>query len=180
MNKLTLVVLAVILFPAVARGQDTPLADVALGYSHFHIVKGFTIPTDGGYSSGAFNFNEWFGVVTDVGAYRSHGPSLPNVETYAFGPRFSYRKLDRIVPFAEALFGGTRFSTAVGGIPGTSTGNHSAFAFGGGADVLLGRSRRLAVRPEVEYFGVRVNGLTLNNVRLSLGIVFRFGKSSRP
>lgn len=176
MNKLALVVLAVILFPAIARAQDTPIADVTLGYSHFHIVKGFTIPTDGGYGSSAFNLNEWFGVVADVGAYRSHGPSLPNVETYAFGPRFSFRKLDRIVPFAEALFGGTHFSTAVGGVPGTSTGNHSAFAFGGGADVLLGRSRRVAVRPEVEYFGVPVNGITLNNVRLSLGIVFRFGK----
>lgn len=110
MNKLALVVLAVI--PAIARAQDTPVADVTLGYSYFYIVKGFTIPTDGGYGSSAFNLNEWFGVVADVGAYRSHRPSLPNVETYAFGLRFSFRELDRIVPFAEALFGATHFSTS--------------------------------------------------------------------
>ena len=61
------------------------------------------------------------------------------------GPRFSYRKLNGLVPFAQALFGGSHFSASSGGI--TGGGNEFAFGLGGGADLGLGSSRKFGLRP---------------------------------
>lgn len=147
-----------------------------MGYSHLQIIKGFTISMNGASGSVAFNANDWFGVVGDVGVYHgSPGGVGLTGETYTFGPRLSYRKSDRVVPFAQALFGGSHFSASFSGISG-SAGNHFAFGFGGGADVALGRSGKVALRPQVEYFGLPLNGSVISNVRLSVGIVYRIGK----
>jgi outer membrane immunogenic protein len=131
---------------------------------------------DGGSGSAAFNANDWFGVVGDLGVYRNEPCCVDLTSTtYTFGPRFSYRKLGRVVPFAQALFGGSNFSTSFNGVSG-SQGNHFAYSIGGGFDVALGGSGKVALRPQGDYFGMRVNGSVLSNVRLSLGIVFRIGK----
>jgi outer membrane immunogenic protein len=176
MHKLIWSAFALSLLATVSHAQDTPAAEVAFGYSHFHIIKGLTIGMDGGSGSAAFNANDWFGVVGDLGVYRSEPCCVDlTATTYTFGPRFSYRKSDRFVPFAQALFGGSNFSTTFNGVTG-SGGNHFTFGLGGGFDVVLGRSGRVALRPQGDYFGVRANGSTINNVRLSLGIVFRLGK----
>jgi len=176
MNKLLWSAFTFLLLAAVSHAQDTPAAEVAAGYSHFHIIKGLTIGMDGGSASAAFNANDWFGVVGDLGVYHSEPCCVDlTATTYTFGPRFSYRKLDRVVPFAQALFGGSNFSTTFNGVTG-SGGNHFAYGIGGGLDITLGRSGKAALRPQGDYFGVRVNGSTINNVRLSLGIVFRLGK----
>jgi hypothetical protein len=91
----------------VARAQDTPVAEVAAGYSGFYVVKGFTFYANGGSSSVSVNANHWLGLVGDVGAYRApSGVNSLTAETYTFGPRFSYRHLDRLVPFAQVLVGG--------------------------------------------------------------------------
>ena len=166
---------ALLLLATAARAQEIPTADFAAGYAHFHIVTGFTIATDGASGSLAWNVNRWLGVAGDLGAYRgSFGTGL-TVATYTSGPRVSYRKANRATPFAQALVGGAHFSSAVGGVP-NSTGDHFAFAFGGGIDIALGRSGRFALRPEGEYFGWRANGSTVNDVRLGIGIAYRIGR----
>jgi len=176
MKKLLWAATAALLFATVSNAQGTPAAEVTFGYSHFHIIKGLTIGMDGGGGSAAFNLNDWFGVAGDLGVYRSE-PCCQNLTatTYTFGPRFSYRKIGRFVPFAQALLGGSNFSTSYNGVSG-SGGNHFTFGLGGGLDVALGRSGKVALRPQGEYFGVRVNGSTISNARLSLAIVFRLGK----
>jgi outer membrane immunogenic protein len=175
-KKLLWAATAVLLFATVSRAQGTPAAEVAVGYSHFQIIKGLTIAMDGGSGSAAFNANDWFGVVGDLGVYRNEPCCVDlTATTYMFGPRFSYRKSDRVVPFGQAIFGGSNFSTTFNGVSG-SGGNHFAFGIGGGFDVVLGRSGKVVLRTQGEYFGVRVNGSVLSNVRLSLGIVFRIGK----
>ena len=177
MKKLLWAATAVLLFAPVSRAQGTPAAEVAVGYSHLQIIKGLTIAMDGGSGSAAFNANDWFGVVGDLGVYRSE-PCCQDftVTTYTFGPRFSYRKLGRFVPFAQALFGGSNFSATFNSVTG-SGGTHFAYSVGAGFDIALGRSGKIALRPQGDYFGARVNGSTLNNVRLSIGIVFRLGKT---
>jgi len=94
------------------------------------------------------------------------------------GPRFSYRKSKRLVPFAHALLGVTRehedstillpdFSLRV---KNTDTG--FAMALGGGLDV--GLSRRVALRLfQVDYSLTHVV-FTRHNARGSVGLVFRF------
>jgi hypothetical protein len=111
----------------------------------------------------------------DFGGYVGHIPQSFTGETYTFGPRFSYRMLDdRIVPFAEALFGGSHFSTSTGGI--TGGGNEFTFALGGGAEIGLGSSRKFALRLGADYVGIRSSGSTTPSLRLSAGIVYRIGK----
>jgi outer membrane immunogenic protein len=171
--KFTFVVFAIFFLTAFLHAQDTPVADVAVEYSPLYILKGLTIWMNGGSGSMAVNANEWFGVAADFGGYVGHIPQSLTGETYTFGPRFSYRKLDRVVPFAQALFGGSHFSESSGGITGGGT--QFTFALGGGADVGLGGSRKFAVRLEGDYFGIRSSGSTTPSVRLSAGIVYRIG-----
>jgi len=169
---------AALIFPflaAVSHAQETPQGDVFVGYSHFHIVKGFTIPMEGGSSSLGVNINDWLGLVGDVGVYGSHGQGF-SARTYTFGPRFSYRKLDRrFTPFAQALIGGTTFTAAFGGAP-DAKGSHFTYSFGVGADIGLGTSGKVALRPQADYFGVQFSNQQIGNIRLSIGVVFRFGK----
>ena len=153
----------------VSWAQETPVADVAGGYSLLYVVKGFTLAMNGGSSSMAVNANDWLGVVGDFGAYRGSAASL-TVETYTAGPRFSYRKKGRFVPFAQALLGGSHASM-VSGFTGL---NSFVFGGGAGADIGLGRAGRFAVRPQLEYLGFRASGITTNSTRFTLGLVFHF------
>jgi hypothetical protein len=174
LKNVTTAVLAIFFFATFSRAQATPAADVAVGYSPLYILKGYTIWMNGGSGSVAVNGNQWFGVAGDFGGYVGHIPQSLTGETYVFGPRFSYRRLDRLVPFAQALFGGSHFSESSGGITGGGT--QFTFALGGGGDFGLGRSRKFALRLQGGYFGIRSSGSTTPSVRLSVGISYRIGK----
>jgi hypothetical protein len=173
LKKFTFAICAVSLLATLSRAQDTPAADVTVKYSPLYILKGYTIWMNGGSGTVAFNANRWFGVAGDFGVYDGHVPETLTGETYTFGPRFSYRKLPRVVPFAQALFGGSHFSESTGGITGGGT--QFTFAIGGGGDVGLGGSQRFALRLEGDYFGIRSSGATTPAMRLSAGIAYRFG-----
>jgi hypothetical protein len=140
-----------------------------LRFIFIRVNKGYTIWMNGGSGSFALNANHWFGVAGDFGGYLGHIPQSLTGETYIFGPRFSYRQLDAVVPFAQALL----FSESSGGITGGRT--QFTFALGGGADIGLGSSRKFAVRLEGDYFGIRSSGSTTPSLRLSAGIVYRIG-----
>ena len=175
MKKLMTATIAFLVLAAIAHAQDTPVADVAFGYSTVYVVKGFTFFMQGGSSSAAVNVNNWLGVVGDFGAYHApSGVSSLVAETYVGGPRFSYCRWDRLVPFGQVLVGGLHSSAVATGF--TDASNALAFGVGGGADLVLDRGERVALRPQLEYLGFRANGSTTNNVRLSVGIVFRIGK----
>lgn len=174
MSRIMSTALVLLLLAAVAQAQDTPQADVAAEFSGLYIIKGYTIWMGGGSASAAFNINDWLGVAGDFGGYVGHVPESFTGETYMAGPRFSYRKSATFVPFAQALFGGSHFSQSTGGI--TGGGNEFAFNLGGGADFVLRRNHRFALRPQFEYVGIRSSGSTTPAVRLSIGLVYRIGK----
>ena len=175
MSKVVLASLAFALAPLVSQAQDMPKADVSAGYSFLFVAKGFTLSMNGGESAVAVNVNRWLGIVSDLGVY-SGSPGIPGLigETYTSGPRFSYRRWNRLVPFAQAVIGGAHANTTNGGFLGT----HRAFAFGGGAggDLGLDRAGRFALRGQMDLLDFRVNGNNTGTVRLSAGIVFRIGK----
>ena len=174
MKKLVLTALAFALLPLASRAQDTPKADIAVGYSQLLVVRGISLLMNGGSGSVALNFNNWLGAVGDFGVYDgSPGAVGLTAESYTLGPRFSYRKSDRFIPFAQVLVGGQHASAVSGGFNGL---NAFASAAGGGADIRLGSGGGVALRPQVEYFGFHANRGTTNTVRLSVGIVFRIGK----
>src|SRR5579864_3137137 len=173
LRKFIFAIFAITVLAAFLQAQDTPVADIRVGYSPLYILKGYTIWMNGGSGSVAFNANRWFGVAADFGAYVGHIPQSFTGETYLAGPRFSYRKRSGFVPFAQALFGGSHFSTSTGGISGG--GNEFAFALGGGTDLGLGTSQKFGLRLESEYVGIRSSGSTTSSLRLSAGIVYRIG-----
>jgi hypothetical protein len=154
--------------------QTTPAADVAVAYSPLYIVIQM-VKALGGSASVAVNVNQWFGVAGDFGGYVGHIPQILAGETYMAGPRFSYRKLNNVTPYAQALFGGSHFSESTGGI--TGGGNEFNFALGGGADIGLGASRKFALRLGADFVGIHSSGSITPAVRFNFGIVYRIGHS---
>ena len=166
MKKLMMVAFVGAFLATVARGQETPVADVAVGYSLIQVISGSSISTaNGGNGSTAVNFNRWLGAAGDFGLYHASPIKGLAAGTYTFGPRFSYRHWTRLTPFAEVLLGGVRYSA-----------NGFVFGTGGGVDIALDTSARFALRQEVEYFGFHANGGMTNTVRVGIGIVFRIGR----
>jgi outer membrane immunogenic protein len=176
MKKLTLAVFIFSVLTTVAHAQDTPVADVAVGYGFIEVPQGFTFMMHGGSGSVALNVNNWLGMVGDFGAYHAHPGVSLTTETYTFGPRFSYRAWDRFTPFAQILVGGQHASAVTTGF--TNASNAFALAAGGGFDIGLDRAGRFALRPQMEYFGFRANGTMTTTARVSIGVVFRIGKKA--
>jgi len=97
--------------------------------------------------------------------------------SYQFGPRYSFTRSRRFVPFAQALLGGATLLSG-SGVLTTSTGTASAFAMtlGGGLDIRLSRHFTLRAA-EVDYFYTRFpNGVNdhENNLRVAAGLSYRF------
>ncbi len=190
--------LGVMAIPAAAQ-ETPPKAEAFLGYSYVRAnpdasgVSSFNL--HGGIGSLTYNVTDSLGLVADFGGYRVgniNGVDVDgNVFTYLFGPRFTYRRSNRVTPFVQVLFGGARGSAQVAGTPGSQ--NAFAMTAGGGLDVKV--NRYAAVRLiQAEYLLTRFDepndGVCIlivpppagciatrsqNNVRLSTGIVFRFG-----
>jgi hypothetical protein len=168
MKKTTWLVLGILMFTGAGSAQETPRADISIGYSYFRAGLSSGVNQQGGSVSVAGNVNRWFGVVGDFGAYHASpfGSSL-NTYTFLVGPRFSARNPSRVTPFAQVLIGGAHLNG--------SSGSTTPFAVSAGGGVDLHVSRRLALRPQLDYLALRANGSTLNSARASLSLVFQFG-----
>jgi opacity protein-like surface antigen len=192
---------------SVGAGSVTPKVELFLGYSFLRNVPASAgnrlAYLHGGSTSVALNLNRHLGLVADFGGFHADrfGPNAPpiggvvdasgNVFTYMFGPRLSLRH-DWLTPFVQALFGGVHAGnvtlngcSGIGCAPLPSE-NSFAMTAGGGLDVKL--SRRVALRLfQAEYLMTRFADPTSsagqtarqNDVRLSAGIVLRFG-GGRP
>ncbi len=92
-------IIALLLLAAISHAQVTPQADLSFEYSHLFIATSSNINMDGGSFSGAYNINEWVGLVGDLGVYQGSqaGAGLTAI-TYMFGMRISYRRPERVVP----------------------------------------------------------------------------------
>jgi len=161
---------------------------------------------NGGSTSLAVNFNRHLGLVADFGGFNDSqfrligNPSKDvdasgTVFTYLLGPRLSFRSHERITPFVQALFGGIHASevTLSSGSSGCSGAgctplpaeNTFAMTAGGGLDLKV--RNHLAIRLiQAEYlmtnFDDRNTGKSAfqNDMRLSSGLVFRFGGNPAP
>jgi len=189
-HRIVLIVLFFFFAGSHAMAQDTPKVELFGGYSYVRTnlvtPQGCCFNMNGGSGSVAFNANNWFGIAADVGGYHTGNVNSSGLDltviSYLFGPRFSYRKGERFTPFAQALVGGghaggTLYTGTSSTGPGVGPNNAFAMTAGGGLDVKLGP--HVAVRlVQAEYFFARfLNGKNdrQNNLRVSAGIVFRFG-----
>jgi hypothetical protein len=171
-KKVSLAALALMFVTSVATAQNFPVAEVAVGYSMIDVVKGPTQIASGGNGSIAFNFSPWLAAVGDLGVY-SASPNLTAI-TYTAGPKLSYFHWDRVVPFAQVLFGGAHASSSASNYTGAT--NAYALGAGGGADFALDRSQRFVLQPQLAYFRFGTIGSGTDAIRLSVSIVFRIPK----
>jgi len=174
-------------FSTVVRAQQsqafTPRFEASADYSFIRANAGNSnggFNLNGGSGSFAYNFTDRFSGLADFGAYRFSGlPAGLNstMYTYLFGPRISLRKPGHVTPFGHLLLGGGRLNASSGGVDAGENG--FAMVAGGGVDI--GFRPHMAIRPiQAEYLLTRfpsVNGASAeqNDMRLSAGIVFRFG-----
>lgn len=175
MKKAVLTALASAILSAFSFAQDIPQGDVAAGYSFLFLPKGFTLSLNGGNTSAALNVKPWLGVVGDFGVYDGSS-GIPGLigETYLFGPRFSYRKWNRLTPFAQGLIGGAHANNNSNGFLVAS--NAFAAGGGGGGDLALDRAGRFALRGQMDLLNFHASGVNTGALRLSSGIVFRLGR----
>lgn len=162
---------------------------------------------NGGGGAFKVNLNQYIGILADLQGYGSnkndftippntlfpgggHGTASGNLFTYLFGPQVKIRA-HGIHPFGQLLFGaahsnvyGNAFKQicqpAAGAcsFKGAPAGDAFAMAFGGGADIPLGK--RVEFRPaEIDYLLTRFTNqfanTNQNNFRYSGGFVFNFG-----
>jgi opacity protein-like surface antigen len=190
------------------RNLGTPKVELFLGYSYLRAVPTLAdgnrmVWLNGGSASIAFNLNRYLGLVGDFGGFRDSevrlnvGNSNSVVDsdgtayTYLFGPRVSFRNHTRLTPFVQALFGGMRASEVTlsscnsGACTLLPSENKFAMTAGGGLDI--GVSRHVAIRlVQAEYLMTRFENLetganaSQSDMRLSAGVVFRFGGNRGP
>jgi outer membrane protein OmpA-like peptidoglycan-associated protein/opacity protein-like surface antigen len=186
------------------QNMGTPRAELFAGYSYLRAVPAPAdgnrlVWMNGGSTSLAYNLNRYLGIVGDFGAYtnseiRFQGGYVGTVDvdnanvgafSYLFGPRISFRNHGRITPFVQALFGGMHANEVTLSHCTTNcmllpSENAFAWTAGGGLDIKV--RRHFAIRLiQAEYLMTRFQdystGTTAsqNDMRLSSGIVFRFG-----
>jgi opacity protein-like surface antigen len=157
--------------------EDTPKADLFLGYSLLRYNSAQTIPAfsaNGGIGTFAWNFNQHFAVEAELGGY--HNGNVNNFQfdstsfSYLFGPRVSLGRHKRIDPYVHILFGGQDFHTSIAassilivnplGNVTLSDGRYKtsqntfAMAVGGGLDIRL--TKRFTLRPvQFDYYMTR-------------------------
>jgi hypothetical protein len=170
-----------LLAAGLANAQVPTSGNVFVGYSYFNTPEyGSTsrASLNGGEASIEGKVFPFVGIVADFGGYNGSG-SAPAIcpgscvvtgvgtheYSFLFGPRISI-SVGKVRPFAEALFGAGRFSSAA------SSQNSFANAVGGGIDYKV--IRPLALRFEGDFVQTRFFSTTQNSARVSTGIVLRF------
>ncbi len=174
--------LAVIFVLGVAgSAQDFTKAEVFVGYSYLNIDQnvGPRANANGFDVSASGNFNRRFGLETDFSAYFQQlrdGGGNAGTFSYMAGPRINFtRRHHAIDPLFVHLQLG--FQHLIGNDFGSSVSDTAiAAALGGGLEWKF--SRHFALRPSVDYFLTHYT-INQNNLRISVGLVYRFGASAK-
>jgi hypothetical protein len=170
-----------------ASAQEPPKVDISAGYTYIYanvVVTGQGISLNGASGSVAYNYNKWVGFVFDIGTYYASnaagtGQTL-GVTTYLFGPRFSWRKNEKVTPFGQVLLGGGYAGGTLytGGASPLGAQNSFAMTAGGGLDWKVQPS--ISVRlVQAEYLRTQFNNgvnFNQNNFRFTAGVVLHIGK----
>ena len=174
MKRFVWVFPAILILCAAAQAQDVPRVEISGGYSFLDAnLGGPTFHLNGGYASATEDLNSWFGGRVEFNGYAGtlSGTSV-TAQTIMYDPVFSYRRFDRITPYANVGLGAIHGSVGYLGI------SKSVFRFaltaGGGVDFNV--NTRTAIRVQADYLMSTFLGLRQDNLLISTGLVFRFGK----
>jgi outer membrane protein OmpA-like peptidoglycan-associated protein len=99
--------------------QDTPRAEVFLGYTYTRVNSATNVPAfsaNGGGGQFVYNIGRWIGAVADIGAVHNGNIGGYHLDTtltnFLFGPRIPIRVSNRVTPYFQTLFGGVYGSTS--------------------------------------------------------------------
>jgi hypothetical protein len=183
------------IWPAGGKPQSTPPAgEVFGGISYVRANADVTDFDLGGLEGSATGYvNRFLGVEADFTVYRDKlinpvpfapgntGPHATRA-SFLFGPHFAYRGKPHLNPFAHVLLGGA-YGRSWDFLPSVDLvrNTHGAFAvaLGGGLDVKATRFLWIRVI-QVDYLRVTYPEDPQNNLRMSFGVVLRFGNQSKP
>ena len=158
-----------------ATPGNTPQIEVFGGYSYaLADFSNDSVHLNGWNFSLTENVNSWFGGTADFsGHYAQPSNTNVNAHMFLFGPTFALRRSRSITPFSHVLLGGILASRGYIGVSEPVT--RFAAAFGGGVDLQV--HDKVAIRLfQADYFLTPFFGLRQDNLRVSGGIVFRFGR----
>ena len=179
--------------PAHAGMAEDSKMELFAGYSYLHsntVFNGQSVHFHGASFSGTFHLNSWFGVVGDVGVYHAGNVDSQfslNVSSFQAGPQIRLPNWHRLTPYAQFLVGGghaggTLYTSSLGaGLAPIGTNNSFLYTVGGGVDYRL--TNRIGIRIaqaeylHSEFLNGSVTGHVQNNLRLSTGVIFKFGGS---
>lgn len=167
MKRLFYLSLGLLVFAIPSRAQSS--ADASVGYSYFRFGNSGGINQNGVSGSVAYKPIPYLGIVGDFGGYHaSPGGVSANTYTFLFGPRIIMHNPTKVTPFVQFLAGAAHLTQGNGG--GSVT--DFSFSVGGGVDVQV--LPHVAVRPQLDYVGIRDSGSTVNCTRVSVSAVVRF------
>ncbi len=173
MKRLVIIVLLIVLCSGIfAMAQEDRRGEIFGGYQYASWQAGSSISNRvsiHGWDAGvAAYLTPNFAIAGDLGGIYK---DPLGVYTFMGGPRFHFGR--KVSPFIEGLFGGTKFARTLPDGSSLSSETFFSFAFGGGIDVQA--TNRIAIRViRLDYHGIRAGGTTVNNVRITPGIVFTF------
>ena len=166
MKRLFLLSLAMSIFALPSQAQSV---DASVGYSYFRLGGSGGLNQNGISGSVAYKPIPFLGIVGDVGGYHaSPGGVSVNTYTFLFGPRIIVHNPTNITPFVQFLGGAGRIAIGNGG-PSTT---NFAYSVGGGVDFAV--LPHLALRPQLDYVGIRTPGSATNCTRVSVSAVIHF------
>jgi hypothetical protein len=173
-------------------GVRPPQAQVEISASYSDmrsntVTGGAPFDLKGASFSADYQIKNWLGLVGELGVYRqgnvaASGFSL-TMSSYQAGARLRLRSHSHLIPFGQFLLGagragGTAYTHSLGsGISPLGANNGIVFTAGGGMDWKLRPGIGIRI-VQAEYLLSRFingNGNRQDNLRLSTGIVFRFG-----
>jgi opacity protein-like surface antigen len=165
-------------------GQDSPRYEAFAGYGYVRPAGGQG-NLNGWHASVTANMNSWLGFAVELGgqtgsqtlmAATPGGVVAVNTDasfnSLGFGPRFSYRRNERLTPFAHFLLGLARGKWE--GAPSVS-GEETSFAtaLGGGLDARV--TEHFSIRMiQAEHVRTRFGPTPENHIRLATGALFSF------
>jgi len=158
--------------PAAAQTRDAPWQVAgSYGYLHESGVGGGPSTT---YAKGWFvavdrRIGGRFRAIGEIGGSYHDNAAVETQSLYAYlgGIRVNLLRLGRAHVFVHVLAGVERFSE-----PGFSE-HGFAFQPGGGVDVAI--TQRVGVRVQGDYRAAHQEGVTINEARFGIGVVFGFG-----
>jgi hypothetical protein len=170
-----LIFLALLIPPVSALAQQTPQVEVFGGYSNLTSNLNATNFNLSGFNvSVTENLNSWFGGVLDFSSHNGTEAGFKtNMQTLMYGPVFAYRKHPSFVPFVHGMAGVVRGGPEYLNI--SMPEYRVGLVAGGGVDLKV--SQRVSLRLiQADYLMTRFSSARQDNIRLSVGIVLRFGK----